>query len=77
MFHVDLAVFLMNYKSLAVVCGRQTPMYSLCEWEEGLLPFFLLDGRGYRFDNPLLDSITQTPHIWDVVIGMPYGTALW
>ena len=51
--------------------------YGVADREGGTLPFLLLDGHGSRFELPFLDYITEKPHEWCVVIGVPYGTSLW
>ena len=43
----------------------------------GQTPCVLLDGHGSRFGLPFLQYIVEPPHEWCVVIGVPYGTALW
>ena len=43
----------------------------------GVRPFLLLDGHGSRFELPFLAYINDPEHEWIVVIGVPYGTALW
>ena len=40
-------------------------------------PLLLLDGHGSRFEIPFLEYINAPDHKWAVVIGVPYGTALW
>ena len=37
----------------------------------------LVDGHGSRFELPFLRYISNDSHEWTVVIGVPYGTALW
>ena len=44
---------------------------------KGILPFFLLDGHGSRFELPFLEYINDTSHKWCVCIGVPYGTSIW
>ena len=40
-------------------------------------PVIPLDGHGCRFELPFLSYIHDPSHEWVVVIGVPYGTALW
>ena len=47
------------------------------ERKDGIIPCVLLDGHGSRFGLPFLQYITDPEHEWCVVIGVPYGTALW
>jgi hypothetical protein len=42
-----------------------------------LRPYVILDGHNSRFDIDFLRYINQSSHRWSVVIGVPYGTALW
>ena len=44
---------------------------------KGKTPCVLLDGHGSRFGLPFLEYITDALHPWCVVIGVPYGTAIW
>ena len=41
------------------------------------MPCVLLDGHGSHFGLPFLQYISDPDHEWCVVIGVPYGTALW
>ena len=43
----------------------------------GIIPCVLLDGYGSRFGLSFLEYVSEDPHQWCVVIGVPYGTALW
>ena len=43
----------------------------------GIKPFLLVDGHRSRFELPFLEYICSPLHEWAVVIGVPYGTALW
>ena len=45
--------------------------------ENGMVPFMILDGHQSRFDLDFLRYINTYPHIWNVCIGVPYGTAIW
>jgi hypothetical protein len=45
--------------------------------ENGLRPYAILDGHSSRFDIEFLRYINDSSHRWSVVIGVPYGTALW
>ena len=45
--------------------------------ENGVKPLLLVDGHGSRFEIPFLRYISDDAHEWTVVIGVPYGTALW
>ena len=45
--------------------------------ECGFKPFLLVDGHRSRFELPFLRYICNKEHEWAVVIGVPYGTALW
>ena len=45
--------------------------------ENGLIPFVLLDGHHSRFGLQFLEYINDKDHLWNVSIGVPYGTALW
>ena len=47
---------------------------------DGVLPFFILDGHGCRFELPFLEyinNIGEDGHKWYVCIGVPYGTSVW
>lgn len=44
---------------------------------EGLRPYIILDGHQSRFDLDFLTYMNDESHPWSVVIGVPYGTALW
>ena len=52
-------------------------LHGAIERKNGVKPFLLLDGHGSRFELPFLEYITNPDHEWVVVIGVPYGTALW
>ena len=43
----------------------------------GRKPFLLVDGHGSRFQLDFLKYVIDPNHEWVVVIGVPYGTALW
>ena len=43
----------------------------------GRKPFLLVDGHGSRFQLDFLKYVIDPCHEWVVVIGVPYGTALW
>ena len=43
----------------------------------GRKPFLLVDGHGSRFQLDFLKYVIDPAHEWVVVIGVPYGTALW
>ena len=45
--------------------------------QNGIKPFLLVDGHRSRFEVPFLEYICSPLHEWAVVIGVPYGTALW
>jgi len=45
--------------------------------ENGVKPLMLVDGHGSRFELPFLRYISNDTHEWTVVIGVPYGIALW
>ena len=45
--------------------------------KNGLIPFVLLDGHQSRFDLSFLEYINDDDHLWNVTLGVPYGTALW
>ena len=44
---------------------------------KGTTPCVLLDGHASHFGLPFLEYITDILHPWCVVIGVPYGTAIW
>ena len=39
--------------------------------------FLLLDGHNFCFEPPFLEYSTNKEHLWQVFIGVPYGTSLW
>ena len=43
----------------------------------GFIPFVPLDGHQTRFDLEFLNYINDDDHLWNVTLGVPYGTALW
>ncbi len=43
----------------------------------GLNPFLLLDGHGSRFELDFLSYSHAEDTVWDVCIGLPYGTSFW
>jgi hypothetical protein len=45
--------------------------------KKGLRPYVILDGHQSRFDVEFLSYMNSPEHRWSVVIGVPYGTALW
>ena len=45
--------------------------------QEGATPFILIDGYRSRLEMGFLEYICNPAHEWAVVIGVPYGTALW
>ena len=45
--------------------------------KQGLIPFVFLDGYQSRFDLAFLEYINDNSHLWNVSLGVPYGTALW
>jgi hypothetical protein len=45
--------------------------------ENGLRSYVILDGHNSRFDLDFLRYINQSSHRWRVIIGVPYGMALW
>ena len=47
------------------------------ERDAGITPFVLLDGHGSRFEVEFLEYINDNEHLWNVCLGVPYGTALW
>ena len=51
--------------------------FNVMERRNGLYPFLLLDGHKSRFELPFLEYITSEKHLWQVCIGVPYGTSLW
>ena len=44
---------------------------------KGNIPFVLLDGHQSRFELEFLEYINDPDHLWNVTLGVPYGTALW
>jgi hypothetical protein len=44
---------------------------------DGISPFLILDGHGSRFEMPFLKYILDEEHIWNVCVGVPYGTSFW
>ena len=52
-------------------------LHEVIERKNGVQPFLLLDSHDLRFELPFLEYITNPDHEWVVVIGVPYGTALW
>ena len=46
-------------------------------WQEGATPFLLIDGHRSRLDMEFLEYFCNPTHEWAVVMGVPYGTALW
>jgi hypothetical protein len=45
--------------------------------KNGFRPYVILDGHQSRFDIEFLNYMNDDRHRWSVVIGVPYGTALW
>jgi hypothetical protein len=45
--------------------------------KNGFRPYVILDGHQSRFDIEFLNYMNHDDHRWSVVIGVPYGTALW
>ena len=45
--------------------------------KDGATPLLLIDGHMSRLEMELLEYICNPKHEWAVVIGVPYGTALW
>jgi hypothetical protein len=43
----------------------------------GYRPYVILDGHQSRFDLDFLTYVNDENHRWSIVIGVPYGTALW
>ena len=43
----------------------------------GKKPFLLVDDHGSQFQLDFLKYVIDPSHEWVVVIGVPYGTALW
>ena len=44
---------------------------------DGVPPFLILDGHGYRFDLLFLQYINKAATKWNICIGVPYGTSHW